>query len=90
MPNQQHNHADISRIFLCAATALGVLYYRRYKKDQRENLEDAQWNKRQDWEGEFNERQNGNPGNSHFPRDNRSSYELSTLNAWDDKPGRRN
>ncbi|KAJ5359156.1 uncharacterized protein N7496_011569 [Penicillium cataractarum] len=85
-------------LFLCAATTLGVIYYRRYKKDQQENLEDAQWNKREDWDVDFDERQGGNPGNSRFPsspgpisgfKENDSSYELSTLNTWADKPWRR-
>ncbi|KAJ5886444.1 uncharacterized protein N7473_009118 [Penicillium subrubescens] len=89
-------------IFLCAAIVLGTLYYRRYKKDQRENQEDAQWNKREDWDIESDERPGGHPGNSRFPRrggspgpmsglrDNNSSYELSTMNTWADNHGRRN
>ncbi|KAF3403838.1 hypothetical protein F1880_010157 [Penicillium rolfsii] len=88
-------------IFLCAATVLGTIYYRRYKKDRHENLEDAQWNKREDWDDDSDERLDGNPGNSRFPRPgppgptsgfqgSNSSYELSSLNTWADKPGRGN
>ncbi|KAJ5702694.1 hypothetical protein N7488_010242 [Penicillium malachiteum] len=39
-------------LLICAMITLGVLYYRRYKKDKQENLADAQWAEQEDWDDE--------------------------------------
>ncbi|KAJ6013843.1 hypothetical protein N7540_008434 [Penicillium herquei] len=39
-------------LLICAFITLGVLYYRRYKKDKQENLADAQWTEQEDWDDE--------------------------------------